>query len=124
MISKERILRCWTYFRRGHSTYLVFLVSLANFIVIQYRLLVEYIGALRLLFPSLILFALSFVMMYVPLATIIGWLDYRRLAVPVDMTVATRASPWHRDMAKALLLIAMGKNEEAVKILEKWTRKL
>ena len=32
------------------------------------------------------------------------------------------ASPWTRDLARALILIAEGKNEEAIKVLEKWAR--
>ena len=45
---RDRLLRWLTYFRRGHNAYLVFLVSFANFVVIQYRLLIEYIPALKL----------------------------------------------------------------------------
>jgi len=119
---KDFMLRLWTYYRRGHGTYLVFLLSFANFIVIQYRLLVEYVPALRLLFSSLMVFAVAFFLVYVPLAVVIGWLDYRRFAVPVDSALTARASPWHRDVAKALILIAEGRGEEATKILEKWVR--
>ena len=121
---KTRLLRYWTYFRRGHNVYLVFLLSFANFIVIQYRLLVENVVFLREFFAHLSYFALTFVLIYVPLAIIIGWLDYRRLAVPVDTAMVARANPWVRDLAKALMCIAEGRGEEARKILEKWTRGL
>jgi len=121
-LSRGRLLRWWAYFRRAHSTYLAFLLSFANFIVIQYRLLVEYVPVLKFLFSSLVSFALAFFLVYVPLAVVIGWLDYRRFAVPVDSALTARASPWHRDVAKALMLIAEGRKEEAVKILEKWVK--
>ena len=124
MLKKERILRWWTYFRRGHGTYLVFFLSFANFIVIQYRLLVEYIPALRILFSSLLAFAIVFFLVYVPLAIIIGWYDYRRFAVPVESAIGAKASPWNRDIAKALMLIAEGKNKEAIEVLRKWTKEL
>lgn len=124
LLSKGRILRYWTYFRRGHSIYLVFLISFANFAVIQYRLLVSQITWLKILFPSLTTFIIAFLITYVPLAIIIGWLDYRRLAVPIDLTLMARASPFSRDLAKALILIAEGRNKEAVEILKKWTEKL
>jgi len=117
---KNFILRLWTYFRRGHSTYLVFFLSFANFIVIQYRLLVEYVPVLQLVFSSLMAFAIVFFMVYIPLAVIIGYLDYKHFAVPVDMALTAKASPWNRDLAKALILIAEGKNKEAVEILKKW----
>lgn len=119
-LSMQRILRLWAYFRRGHSTYLVFLISFANFIVIQYRLLVEHIPVLKLVFANMLAFALAFFLTYIPLATIIGWLDYRRFAVPVDTALVAKASPWVRDLARALILIAEGKNKEAVELLRKW----
>ena len=120
MMDKTRILRIWSYVRRGHSTYLVFMVSLANFIVIQYRLLVEYIPVLHLLFREIWLFALSFIIVYIPLAAFIGWMDYRRLAVPVDMALMARANPWVRDLSMALILMADGRYEEAKRILRRW----
>jgi len=123
-LGKERLLRWWIYFRRGHATYLVFFLSFANFIVIQYRLLVEYVPALSLFFTSLLSFAIAFFLVYIPLAVAIGWYDYKRFAVPVESTVGARASPYNRDLALALKLIAEGKNKEAVKILEKWTKEL
>lgn len=121
-VDRKRFLRWWVYFRRGHSTYLVFLLSFANFIVIQYRLLVEYVPALEVLFSNLSAFAVTFFLVYLPLAVIIGWYDYKRFAVPVETAVAARANPWVRDLATALAFIAQGKNNEAVKVLKKWAR--
>ena len=121
---KGLILRLWIYMRRGHGTYLVFFLSFANFVVIQYRLLVQYVPVLKLVFSSLTAFVVVFFLVYVPLAILIGWYDYRRFAVPVEATLGARASPWRRDLAKALILIAEGRNEEAVEILKKWTKEL
>ena len=121
---KTRLLRYWTYFRRGHNIYLVFLLSFANFIAIQYRLIIENMAILKDIFTHLSVFAAVFVLVYVPAAIIIGWLDYRRLAVPVDMTITAKASPWVKDLATALIYIAEGRGEEAKKVLEKWTKGL
>ena len=117
---KTKILRYWTYFRRGHGTYLAFLMSFANFMVIQYRLLVEYVPFLEALFSSLTAFAVTFFLVYLPTATIMGWLDYKKFAVPVDQTIGAQASPWVQDLAKALTLMCDGKNEEAKRVLQKW----
>lgn len=114
------LLRWWSYFRRGHSIYLAFMVSLANFLVIQYRLLVEYIEPLRLLFDSLLVFAVVFLTVYVPLAVLIGWVDYKKASFPVDATIMARHNPYARDIARALIAIAEGRTEDAKKILEKW----
>jgi len=124
MPNKDRILRWWAYFRRAHGTYLVFFISFANFVVIQYRLLVEYVPMLKMLFSSLTAFAITFFLVYIPLAIIIGWYDYRKFAVPVDSSLSAKASPWHRDVAKALMLIAEGRNKEAIEILRKWAKEL
>jgi len=121
---KERILRWWTYFRRGHNTYLVFLLTFANFITIQYRLLVDYIPLLKMLFVNLTSFTLVFILVYLPLAVLIGWYDYKKFAVPIEASLGALTSPWNRDIALALKLIAQGRNDEAVKVLERWVKEI
>ena len=121
---KNFVLRLWTYFRRGHGTYLVFFLSFSNFIVIQYRFLIQYVPMLEILFSSLLAFAIVFFLVYVPLAILIGWYDFKRFAVPIESTIGAKASPWNRDIARALMLIAEGKNKEAIEVLKKWTEKL
>ena len=117
---KSRLLRYWAYFRRSHGTYFVYFISFANFIVIQYRLLIEYVPFLKYMFSSLTAFALTFIIVYVPLAIVIGWLDYKKMSVPTDSALIAKSSPWNRDIAKALYLMAEGKTEEAKRILERW----
>ncbi len=117
---KSRLLRYWAYFRRSHGTYFIYLISFANFIVIQYRLLIEHVPALKFIFSSLTAFAITFLAVYIPLAVIVGWLDYKKMAVPVDQELASRYNPYARDIARALYLIADGKYEEAKEILKKW----
>ena len=120
--NKQRILRWWTYFRRGHNTYLVFLMSFANFIVIQYRLLIEYVPFLKYMFSSLTAFALTFIAIYIPLSIIIGWLDYKKGLVRTEVSLLAQRNPFFKDLAKALILMSEGKSEEARKILEKWVK--
>ena len=120
---KGRLLRYWTYFRRGHGVYLIFAISFLNFVVIQWRLLIEQIEPLEALFQHFYIFTILFFLTYVPLAIIIGWIDYKRGAVPVDATVAAKANPWVRDLAKAILLLAEGKNDEVIELMKKWAEK-
>jgi len=117
---KQRLFRWWTYFRRGHSTYLTFLLSFANFIVIQYRLLIETMQFLEPLFPKLSYFVITFLLIYVPVSIVIGWLDYRKGSVPTASILATQANPWAKDISKALMLICEEKYDEAKYILKKW----
>lgn len=65
--------RRWLDFRQGHSVYLIFLMTFANFIIIQYALLVERIPILGSIFPNLWIFAALFVSAYVPIAIVIGY---------------------------------------------------
>jgi hypothetical protein len=66
--------RRWLDFRQGHSIYLIFLMTFANFIVIQYRLLIDRMPAIdSLTGGNIIGFAMTFIAIYVPLAIIIGF---------------------------------------------------
>jgi len=121
---RERLSRYWTYFRRGHNIYLAFWLSFANFITIQYNLLVRNVVFLKDIFTHLTYFAIAFLLLYIPAAMIICWYDYRRFAMPVELTLRARTNPWTRDLARALICLAEGRNEEAIRILEKWTQGL
>ena len=83
----ERIYRYIVYFRRGHSSWLVYLMSFANFIVIQYRLLVDYVSFLETLLPSLTAFAIVFFVIYTPLSIFIGRYDIKKATVPKEHEV-------------------------------------
>jgi magnesium-transporting ATPase (P-type) len=65
--------RRWLDFRNGHSTYLIFAMTFANFITIQYKLLIDKVPSIDWLFGTIWLFAIVFVVIYVPLAIIIGY---------------------------------------------------
>jgi len=85
---RERIYRYVVYFRRGHGSWLAYLISFANFVVIQYRLLVERIPFLESLLPSLSAFIVTFFLVYVPLAVIIGRYDIKKATVPKEVEVS------------------------------------
>ena len=120
--SFSKLKRFVTYFRRAHSTYFIYFISFANFIVIQYRLLIEYVPFLKYMFNSLLAFALTFMAIYIPLSIIIGWLDYKKGLVRTEVSLLAQRNPFFKDLAKALILMSEGKNEEARKILEKWVK--
>jgi len=114
------LIRYWVYFQRGHRSYLAFLISFANFVVIQYRLFIQYVSFLSQIFPHLLHFIAIFIVIYVPVSIVVGWLDYKKVSVPVETTLHVEVNPWNKDLARALYLLAEGKNEEAKKILKKW----
>jgi hypothetical protein len=71
-LKRNWIGRRWLDFRQGHSLYLVFMMTFANFITIQYALLINRIPWLESIFSNLWIFALLFVTGYIPLAIVVG----------------------------------------------------
>jgi hypothetical protein len=65
--------RQWLDFRNGHSIYLVFIMTFANFVTIQYSLLIDKIPAFNSRFNNIWTFAIMFICTYVPLGMIIGY---------------------------------------------------
>ena len=116
----RRLLRYFTYFRRAYSIYFSLPVSLWNFIVIQYALFISRVPILKSIFTSFIVFVFSFFFVCIPIAIIVGWIDYKKLTISVDLALAAKHNPYSVDIAKALYLLASGENEKAKKILEKW----
>lgn len=71
-LNNKYIRRRWLDFRNGHSIYLVFLLTLVNFILIVYNFAILKIPVLST-YLNLPLFVLIFFLVYVPIAIIIGY---------------------------------------------------
>ena len=79
-------------FRSGHGTYLAFAVSLVTFVLIVHRLLIERVPELDAIFGDLIVFTLTFAIIYVPIAVLIGrW--HMRNQYKVESTMTFMNSP-------------------------------
>ena len=73
MVLKNKFIRRrWLDFRNGHSIYLVFLLTLVNFILIVYNFAILKVPLISS-FLNLPLFVIFFFLIYVPLAIIIGY---------------------------------------------------
>lgn len=80
--------RRWMEFRWGHGTYLSFLLNAVNFVLIVYRLLIEHIKPLKAFFSHLYIFVVVFVIVYPPIAILIGrWHRKRQLAIDASLVV-------------------------------------
>jgi len=97
-------MRYWVFFRMGHGTYLTLGLSFLNFIVLQYRLLIEKLPVLRNAFPHLMTFGIIFVLLYVPVAIVVGWVDYRKGTMKTDSILRTEASPFTMDITRAIMI--------------------
>ena len=109
------IRRRWWEFRQGHTVYLIFVLTFINFILIAYRLLIERVTFFKDLVPELWIFALMFILVYVPAAIIIGYW-HRRTQLRVETTIINQQNPVLAKMIRTLLDVQTGKaSEEEIK---------
>jgi hypothetical protein len=73
MSSSNWLKRRWLDFRNGHGIYLVFLMTFANFVTIQYQLLIDRVPVLNSVFSNIWIFSIIFIIIYLPLGMIIGY---------------------------------------------------
>jgi hypothetical protein len=112
LIDKKWVKRRWLDFRNGNGLYLVFFLTLAQFVIIQYRLLLEGTP----LFHSIPLWVFSavFVAIYVPLGVLIGvW--HRRTQYNVENQTHFERNPIGATMYLFLIDLADGKVTEEEK---------
>jgi len=102
------VRRRWTDFRLGHGIYLIFLLSFSNFVLIFYRLLVEKIEFLGGIFSSLWFFVIVFILIYIPVAILIG-LWHRRTQVSIETDLVLRNNPFMARNFRILVDILEGK---------------
>ena len=107
--------RRWWEFRQGHSIYLSFALTFINFILISYRLLIEKVAFFKELIPELWIFAILFLVIYIPAAILIGaW--HRRTQLRVEATIMVQANPLFAKMFRTLLDVQTGRaSEEEIK---------
>jgi uncharacterized protein YneF (UPF0154 family) len=115
--------RRWWEFRQGHSVYLIFMLTFINFILISYRLLIEKVVIFKELFPELWIFAILFIVCYIPAAVLIGFW-HRKTQLRVETTLVQQQNPVLAKMVRTLLDVQTGKAtekeiEEFRKMLEK-----
>ena len=119
----RRVLRWWTYFKRAHVNYTAPAIWFLSHPTILYTLLVVEVFNFPRSPLFYALFATIFALSYFIVATLIGRWDYRRGSVPVETELIAKASPFNRDLALALILIAEGRNREAIEVLRKWVHR-
>jgi len=123
-MSNSFIRRRWYDFRQGHGIYLIFMLSFANFILIFHRLLIERVEVLEKIFPNLWIFIIVFVLLYIPIAILIGaW--HRKTQLKVDIEVAVRQNPIWAKMFRTLIDIQTGKaSKEEIESARKFLKSI
>ncbi|UCH57116.1 MAG: hypothetical protein JSV18_07220 [Candidatus Bathyarchaeota archaeon] len=74
----RRLRDLWIYFKTGHSGYLVYTLSILNFVVLQHRLLISYIPFLSQYMSRLSTFIVIFAAVYIPTAILVGFFEFRK----------------------------------------------
>jgi hypothetical protein len=122
----------WIYFKAGHGGYLVYSLSLLNFVVLQHRLLISYIPFLSRYMGRLSTFIVVFAVIYFPVAVIIGYLEYRK----GEITRRPMLNPYTQDSLEASMKMRSGllsfingdlegartQLEESLAISQRWKR--
>lgn len=118
------IRKRWWEFRHGHSVYLIFALTFSNFVLISYRLLIEQIPAVDQLFPQLWIFALVFIIAYIPISTVVGYW-HRKTQVRIETSVTLAENPIMARYIRVLLDVQTGRaTEEEVEKLRKFLKEI
>ena len=122
----------WIYFKAGHGGYLVYSMSIMNFVVLQHRLLIQYVPFLDKYLNKLSTFVALFFLTYIPLAVLMGYFEFRK----GEMTRKPMLNPYIRDRNEATILqseslqsyydgdidMAKAKIEESILVMRKWRK--
>jgi uncharacterized protein YneF (UPF0154 family) len=87
------------------------MLTFINFILISYRLLIEKVVIFKELFPELWIFAILFIVCYIPAAILIGFW-HRKTQLRVETTLVQQQNPVLAKMVRTLLDVQTGKATE------------
>ncbi len=107
MMNNLWIRRRWLDFRFGHSLYLIFALTGANFVLIFHRLLIERVEILNEVFSNLWIFAIVFILVYIPVSVGIGAF-HRRTQLPVESEQTLLNNPFMARNFRVLVDIIEG----------------
>ena len=130
--TSRKLKDLWMYFKTGHSGYLVYSLSIPNFVVLQHRLLVSYIAFLSRYMSRLSTFIIVFVVTYIPLSIFIGYFEFRK----GEVTRRPMINPYTQDTLEATIRMNHGllkyinrdveeatdQVEESLAILQRWKK--
>ena len=72
-MANQFLQRRWLDFRNGHSIYLAFVLTFVNFILITYNFAIKSVPFLQGIVDNTVVFAILFILIYVPAAIGIGY---------------------------------------------------
>jgi uncharacterized protein YneF (UPF0154 family) len=121
---KVFIKRRWFDGRTGTTTYLLFGLTLMNFILISYRFLIEDNVLFKDLISDLTMFSIIFIVTYVPISILIGYW-HRKTQWKVELAIKQLENPVNAKMFRTILDVQTGKaSEKEVKEFREFLTKI
>jgi len=121
---KVFIKRRWFDGRTGTTTYLLFGLTLMNFILISYRFLIEDNMLFKNLISDLTMFSIIFIVTYVPISILIGYW-HRKTQWKVELAIKQLENPVNAKMFRTILDVQTGKaSEKEVKEFREFLTKI
>ena len=114
----DRGSRYKQYFLRGHNQWFALAFSLINFTLIFYKLLLENLVFIPDYLKSYTLFVILFGLTYFPLATIIGFYDFKKGTFNAEQKLSREISPIWKELFSRIEKLE-NNGVDSLKILEK-----
>ena len=107
IFQKNFLRKLWWDGRMGHANYLLFLLAMANFILIAYNFLLEGNTIFEKFISNMWLFTIIFGIFYIPVAILIGrW--HTNTQISVEQTIKLFEDPIMARMIRTLLDVQTG----------------
>jgi len=104
---KTFIKRRWFDGRTGTTMYLLFALTLMNFILISYRFLIEESPLFANLVSDLTIFSIIFIITYIPISILIGYW-HRKTQWKVELALKMMENPLNAKMFRTILDVQTG----------------
>lgn len=105
------IRRMWLDERFGHSYYLMYALTLVNFILISYRFFIEEDPILQDLFSDLWVFTAILLIFYIPISILIGYW-HRHTQLSVENTIKRLEDPLLAHIFRIILDTRIGRSSQ------------
>lgn len=106
------------YFLRGHNAWFALFFSIINFTLIFYNLLFEKLFFIPAYLKSYLIFFIIFGILYFPLATIIGFLDFKKGTYSAEASLQKEVNPVTREIFARFAKLEQD-NQKILELLDK-----
>lgn len=110
-INKIWFRRRWLDGRYGHTNYLIFSLTIVNFVLILYRFLIEQDPIINEFLADLGTFTLVLMIFYVPISILIGYW-HRHTQLSTENTIKQLENPLHAHICRIILDSRTGRASE------------